>query len=54
LTGMTSTSHVTLQATNSIAAGLSGVYVSAKGSGNLTITHPVTPGGTFDIIATPY
>lgn len=55
ITGILSTSHVSLQATNSSAAGMAAsVYVSAKSAGQITVTHPATAGATFDIIITPY
>jgi hypothetical protein len=53
ITGMTSSGHCTLQATNSTAAGMASVYVSAKTSNQITVTHPSTAGGTFDIHCTP-
>jgi hypothetical protein len=55
LAGILSTSHVSLQPTNSSAAAmLTSTYVSAKTAGSITVTHPATSGATFDIIITPY
>jgi len=58
ITGVLSTSHVSLQATNAAAATMvltsPGVYVSAKSAGSITVTHPTTAGATFDVIITPY
>jgi hypothetical protein len=55
LSGILSTSHVSLQPTNASAATmLTSTYVSAKTAGSITVTHPTTSGATFDIIITPY
>lgn len=55
VTGMTPSGHCSLQATNSgAAAGLSSVYVSAKTTNQITVTHAATSGWTFDVICTPY
>ncbi len=55
ITGLTASSHVCLMATNSAAAGMiAATYVSAKGTGSVTITHTGTAGATFDIIATAF
>lgn len=53
--GVTSSSHVSLTATNSAAAGMiASTYVSAKSAGSITVTHPSTASATFDIIVTSY
>lgn len=53
--GALSTSHVGLTATNLIAAGMiASTYISTKSAGSITVTHPATPGGTFDLLVTPY
>lgn len=53
--GILPTSHVSLQATNTSAAEmLTSVYISAKSTGSITVTHPATAGATFDLIITPY
>jgi hypothetical protein len=31
---------------------MTGVYVSGKAKGNITVTHPATAGGTFSVAAT--
>ena len=55
IAGILSTSHVSLTATNSAAAGMiASTYVSAKTAGSITITHPVSAGATFDLLITPY
>lgn len=54
-TGILSTSHVSLTATNSTAAAMiASVYVSAKSAGSITVSHTGTAGATFDVIITPY
>ena len=52
IVGVMSTSTVSLTATNSVAAAMAGVYVSAKFKNSITVTHPATAGGTFDVIVT--
>jgi hypothetical protein len=55
ITGMTSTGHCSLTPTNSSAAtdyGGGTVYVSAKASGSVTVTHSSTASETFDLICT--
>ena len=55
ITGILSTSHVSLQPTNASAATmLTSTYVSAKAAGQITVTHPATAGATFDVVVTPY
>ena len=55
VTGVLSTSHVSLTPTNSAAATMiASVYVSAKSSGSITVSHSGTSGATFDVIITPY
>lgn len=55
ITGILSTSHVTLQPTNASAATMfASTYVSSKSVGSITVTHPATSGATFDLIITPY
>jgi hypothetical protein len=54
VTGMTSSGHCFLQATNSGAAGgIASVYVSAKTTNQITVTHTATAGWTFDVACTP-
>ena len=57
ITGVLSTSHVALTATNSTAAALlytsPGVYVTVAG-GSVTVHHPATASGTFSLLITPY
>lgn len=54
ITGIESTSHVSLTATNSSAAAMiASVYVT-KSTGSITVFHPSTSGATFDVIVTPY
>jgi hypothetical protein len=53
--GFVATGHVSLTATNATAAAMiASVYVSAKAANSITVSHPITSGGTFDIVATPY
>ena len=55
ITGILSTSRVSLQPTNAAAATMfTSTYVSAKSTGSITITHPATANATFDLIITPY
>jgi hypothetical protein len=53
LTGCTSSSHVWVQATNSVAAALTGVYVSSPVTNGFTLNHSATSGGTFNTFCTP-
>ena len=48
LTGLTTAGHCSAQATNSIAAGLTGVYIVTI-SGGATLFHSAKAGGTFNI-----
>lgn len=53
VTGMTSAGHCSLTATNSGAAGgIASVYVSAKTTNQITVTHTATSGWTFDVMCT--
>lgn len=55
LTGMTSSGHCSLTPTNATASGLAAVpYISAKTTNQVTVTHSVTSGATFDILCTSY
>jgi hypothetical protein len=55
LAGCLTTSHFSLQPTNSSAATMfTSTYVSTKSAGSFVVTHPSTSGATFDIIVTPY
>ena len=54
LPGMTTVGHCSLTATNSSAATVTGVYVSAKAAGRITVTHPAAAGLTFDVSCTRY
>jgi hypothetical protein len=52
--GMTSSGHCFLQPTNAAAAtGIASVYVSAKTSNQITVTHSSTSGWAFDVMCTP-
>ena len=54
VTGMTSAGHCTLNPTNSGAAGgIASVFVSAKASNQITVTHTATAGWTFDVMCSP-
>lgn len=54
VTGMTSSGHCSLQPTNAAADTLlTGTYVSAKTTNQITVTHAATSGGTFDVMCTP-
>jgi len=54
VTGMTSTGHCYLTATNSGAAGgIASVFISAKTTNQITVTHTATSGWTFDVVCTP-
>ena len=52
--GMLVNGHCRLQATNSVSAAMSGVYVSNKTTDQITVTHPVTASGNFDVMCTSY
>lgn len=53
--GMKSTGACTLQPTNSSADTLlTGTFVSAKTTDQITVTHAATAGATFDVMCTPY
>jgi len=52
VSGLTSAGHCVATATNSTAAGLTGVYLGAAGSGSVTLYHSSTSGGTFNVICT--
>lgn len=55
LAGILTTSHVSLQPTNSAAASMyASTYVSSKSTGSITVTHPASAGATFDVIITTY
>jgi hypothetical protein len=53
LTGMTSGGHCHVQPTNAGGAAMTGVYVSAKTTNQITVTHSGTTGGNFDVSCTP-
>jgi hypothetical protein len=53
VTGMTASGHCALQATNAGAAGgIASVFVSAKTTNQITVTHTATSGWTFDVLCT--
>ena len=52
LVGVSTSSAISVTPTNSVAAAMTGVYVSGKSRNKVTISHPSTAGGTFDIIVT--
>jgi hypothetical protein len=55
VTGMTSSGHCSLQPTNAGAAGgIASVYVSAKTTNQITVTHTATATWTFDVLCVPY
>jgi hypothetical protein len=55
LTGMTSTGHCSLTATNSSAAANIGTtYISAKTTNQITVTHTATASMTYDVVCTSY
>lgn len=51
--GMTPSGHCYLTATNSTAAGLTGVYISAKARNQIRVAHSPTAGGKFDVVCSP-
>lgn len=54
ITGMTSSGHCSLGATNATAAAnIATTYISAKTSNQITVTHVATSGMTYDILCTP-
>jgi len=54
VTGMTSSGHCSLTATNASAAtNIATSYVSAKTTNQITVTHTATSGMTYDILCTP-
>jgi hypothetical protein len=54
VTGMTSTGHCSVTATNSSAAtNIATTYVSAKTTNQITVTHTTTSGMTYDITCWP-
>ena len=48
ISGLTSSGHCSAQATNSVGASLTGVYI-VTGSGAATLYHSATAGGTFNV-----
>jgi hypothetical protein len=53
ITGMTSSGHCSLSATNSGAAGdLANTYISGKTTNQITVTHSAVAGHTYDILCT--
>lgn len=52
LSGCTALSHVWVEATNTTAAALTGVFVTGKTTNQFTLNHSATAGGTFDIFCT--
>jgi hypothetical protein len=54
LRGMTSEGHCSLQPTNPQAAqGITSVFISAKTTNQITVTHAAIAGSTFDVFCTP-
>lgn len=54
VTGMTSSGHCALTATNASAAtNIATTYVSAKTTNQITVTHVATSGMTYDVSCTP-
>jgi len=52
--GMTASGHCYLTATNSGAAGgIASVFISAKTTNQITVTHAPTSGWTFDVVCSP-
>lgn len=53
ITGVTASSHCTIGPTNASAAtNVATTYISAKGSGSITVTHTATASMTYDILCT--
>ena len=50
--GATPNSFITVSPTNSVAAGMTGVYAKIVTSGQVVVHHPSTAGGTFNISIT--
>jgi len=54
ISGVVSTSHCAMEATNANAAADStSTYISATTTNQITVTHPASSGRTWDIICTP-
>lgn len=54
VTGMTSSGHCSLTPTNPGAAGgIASVYISAKTTNQITVTHTNAAGWTFDVMCSP-
>jgi hypothetical protein len=54
VTGMTASGHCALTPTNSAAAGgIASVFISAKNTDQITVTHAATSGWTFDVLCFP-
>lgn len=53
LVGCSANSHAWVEATNSTAAALTGVYVSAPVNNGFTLNHSATSGGIFNTFCTP-
>lgn len=54
VTGMTSSGHCSLTATNASAAtNIATSYISAKAANQITVTHTATASMTYDILCTP-
>jgi len=51
--GMTPSGHCYLTATNSAAARLTGVYVSAKSKNQIRVAHSPAAGAKFDVVCSP-
>jgi hypothetical protein len=55
VTGMTSSGHCSLTASNASAAtNVATTYISAKTTNHITVTHTATASMTYDVICTPY
>ena len=55
VTGMTSSGHCSLAATNASAAtNIATTYISAKAANQITVTHTATASMTYDVICTAY
>lgn len=54
VTGMTSSGHCSLTPTNALAAAdAASTYISAKTANQITVTHPVSAGRTWDVACWP-
>jgi len=51
--GMARSGHCYLTATNSAAARLTGVYISAKSKNQIRVAHSPTAGAKFDVVCSP-